>query len=128
MERPRLRGLKSLFGRANKSQLEQSPSPLAKDTQQPPARPVSNRPDQPPAHAHIQVSQQQPPPQAIPKPTGQLSLTFFGISDPGLKRPNNEDHFIVADLTRQIIAVEDNVIVPETVHQSIGAKGTLLST
>ena len=132
MERPRLRGLKSFFGQANKSQPEQSPSPLAKDSQEPPARAASDRSEQPSAHAQVQANHQrhhdeQPQEQAVKKPTGQLALTFFGVSDPGLKRPNNEDHFIVADLTRQEIAVEDNVMVPESVHQSIGAKGILLA-
>ena len=35
-------------------------------------------------------------------------LVFFGISDMGLKRTNNEDRFVVADLTRKMLGVEDN--------------------
>jgi protein phosphatase len=54
-------------------------------------------------------------------------ITFFGLSDAGLKRPNNEDHFIVADLTRREIAVENNVVVPNAVHQPLGLYGTLLA-
>lgn len=132
MERPRLRGLKSLFGRANKPELEPSPSPMAEEAQKPPVRPALERSAQPSAHAQVQADHQpslaEPPQeQAVKKPMGQLTLSIFGVSDPGLKRPNNEDHFIVADLTRQEIAVEDNVVVPESVPQSIGAKGILLA-
>ena len=45
--------------------------------------------------------------------TGHRKLAFFGLSDPGLKRDNNEDHFIVADLTRRTIAVNNNQRFPE---------------
>jgi protein phosphatase len=54
-------------------------------------------------------------------------ITFFGLSDAGLKRSNNEDHFIVADLTRREIAVENNVVVPHAVHQPLSPHGTLLA-
>jgi protein phosphatase len=54
-------------------------------------------------------------------------MTFFGLSDAGLKRLNNEDHFIVADLTRHEIAVENNIVIPDAIRQLIGAHGTLLA-
>lgn len=54
-------------------------------------------------------------------------IVFFGISDCGLQRQNNEDHFIVADLTRKLVGVEDNRIQPDLLHHEIGAQGTLLA-
>jgi len=65
--------------------------------------------------------------QTVKKFIDQSVITFFGLSDAGLKRPNNEDHFIVADLTRHEIAVENNVVVPDTIHQPLGPHGTLLA-
>jgi protein phosphatase len=56
-----------------------------------------------------------------------MKIAFFGISDRGLQRPNNEDHFIVADLTRKMLGVQDNRIVPKMVYHEIGACGTLLA-
>jgi serine/threonine protein phosphatase PrpC len=54
-------------------------------------------------------------------------LAFFGISDRGLKRSNNEDHFLVADLTRKILGVQDNRVLPDLIHHQIGPRGTLLA-
>lgn len=54
-------------------------------------------------------------------------IVFFGISDCGLQRQNNEDHFIVADLTHKLVGVEDNRIQPDLLHHEIGAQGTLLA-
>jgi protein phosphatase len=65
--------------------------------------------------------------QTVKQHIEQPVITFFGLSDAGLKRPNNEDHFIVADLTRHEIAVENNVNVPDTIHQPLGPHGTLLA-
>ena len=56
-----------------------------------------------------------------------MKVAFFGISDRGLLRPNNEDHFIVADLTRKMLGVQDNRVVPKMVYHEIGARGTLLA-
>lgn len=143
MERPRLPRFKSLFGRTPDS--EQPPAPLAQDAQEPqspqaqsatpaaagadtasglPGQPASRpqaRTESQPGHA------QRLQPRAAQKPNNQLAMTFFGISDAGLKRPNNEDHFIVADLSRQGIAVENNVVVPDAIHQPVGAHGILLA-
>lgn len=54
-------------------------------------------------------------------------LAFFGISDRGLKRANNEDHFLVADLTRKILGVQENRVLPDLIHHQIGPRGTLLA-
>jgi serine/threonine protein phosphatase PrpC len=54
-------------------------------------------------------------------------LAFFGISDKGLKRGNNEDHFMVADLTRRVIGVLDNRVLPELLDHEVGPQGTLLA-
>jgi serine/threonine protein phosphatase PrpC len=55
------------------------------------------------------------------------SITCFGISDRGLQRTNNEDHFIVADLTRKTVAVEENCVTLPLVCHEMGPKGTLLA-
>jgi len=54
-------------------------------------------------------------------------LVFFGISDMGLKRTNNEDRFVVADLTRKMLGVEDNRVISRMVYHEIGLRGTLLA-
>jgi PPM family protein phosphatase len=54
-------------------------------------------------------------------------IAFFGISDPGLKRTNNEDHFIVADLTRKILGVKNNRVIAQMTHHEVGPQGTLLA-
>ena len=53
-------------------------------------------------------------------------IVVFGLSDRGLQRENNEDHFMVADLTRQVIGVHENHLRPELFHHDIGARGTIL--
>jgi protein phosphatase len=54
-------------------------------------------------------------------------IVFFGMSDPGLKRTNNEDHFIVADLTQKTLGVKNNCVrSPMTPHE-VGPQGTLLA-
>lgn len=53
-------------------------------------------------------------------------LVLFGISDRGLQRENNEDHFMVVNLTRKVIGVRDNQLGPELLHHEIGARGTIL--
>lgn len=53
-------------------------------------------------------------------------MVVFGLSDRGLKRDNNEDHFMIADLTRKVIGVQDNHLWPELLHHDIGARGTVL--
>jgi len=53
-------------------------------------------------------------------------IVVFGLSDRGLQRENNEDHFMVADLTRKVIGVHDNQLRPELFHHDIGVCGTLL--
>jgi protein phosphatase len=54
-------------------------------------------------------------------------IAYFGISDAGLQRANNEDHFIVADLTRKVVGVRDNQVLPELCHHAVGRRGTLLA-
>lgn len=61
-------------------------------------------------------------------PPTQLShqMVVYGLSDRGLRRDNNEDHFMVADLTRKVIGVQDNQLLPELFHHDLGDYGTLL--
>jgi protein phosphatase len=54
-------------------------------------------------------------------------IAFFGISDPGLKRTNNEDNFIVADLTRKMLGVKNNRMISRMIHHEVGSQGTLLA-
>ena len=54
-------------------------------------------------------------------------IAFFGISDKGLQRANNEDHFIVADLTHKAVAVKENRVTLPLVCHEVGPKGTLLA-
>ena len=56
-----------------------------------------------------------------------IKIVFFGISDSGLVRSNNEDHFIVADLTRKTIGVHDNTVATELLSHEVGEHGTLLA-
>lgn len=53
-------------------------------------------------------------------------IVVFGLSDRGLQRDNNEDHFMVADLTRKVIGVHENQLRPELFHHDIGTRGTVL--
>jgi|RhiMetdeSRZDD1v2_1073273.scaffolds.fasta_scaffold413586_2 serine/threonine protein phosphatase PrpC len=53
-------------------------------------------------------------------------IVVFGLSDRGLQRDNNEDHFMVADLSRKVIGVHDNQLHPELFHHDIGTRGTVL--
>jgi serine/threonine protein phosphatase PrpC len=53
-------------------------------------------------------------------------IVVFGLSDRGLQRDNNEDHFMVADLSRRVIGVHDNQLRPELFHHDIGTRGTIL--
>ena len=59
--------------------------------------------------------------------TSGVHIVFFGISDSGLVRENNEDHFIVADLTRNIIGVHNNSVSTELLAHEVGENGTLLA-
>jgi serine/threonine protein phosphatase PrpC len=54
-------------------------------------------------------------------------IAFFGISDPGQQRANNEDHFLVADLTRQLFGVKNNRVLPQLIYHEVGPRGTLLA-
>ena len=53
-------------------------------------------------------------------------IVVFGLSDRGLQRDNNEDHFMVADLSRKMIGAHDNQLHPELFHHDIGTRGTIL--
>jgi serine/threonine protein phosphatase PrpC len=53
-------------------------------------------------------------------------IVVIGLSDRGLQRDNNEDHFMVADLTRKVIGVHENQLRPELFHHDIGTRGTVL--
>lgn len=54
-------------------------------------------------------------------------LVFFGISNKGMQRETNEDHFIVADLTRKVIGVYDNRVTPDLICHQIGDHGTIVA-
>jgi serine/threonine protein phosphatase PrpC len=54
-------------------------------------------------------------------------MVFFGISDVGLKRTNNEDHFMVADLTQKTYGVKDNCVISQMTNHEVGPQGTLLA-
>ena len=138
MEIPRLQRLKNLF-RQTKDSIQAS-SPTTQHAREPKNQPAvakpiqanaaapASEPPQPPARIEPQPVpseqiQQQPPQQPVQQPV----VTFYGLSDTGLKRSNNEDHFIVADLTRCEIFVEDNVLAPGVTRQTIGPHGALLA-
>jgi serine/threonine protein phosphatase PrpC len=57
----------------------------------------------------------------------QHSIASYGISDTGLQRANNQDHFIVADLTRKVIGMHENQMSPELLYHKVGSHGTLLA-
>jgi protein phosphatase len=54
-------------------------------------------------------------------------MTFYGLSDTGLQRAHNEDHFVVVDLTQKAFAVRDNTALPHSLRQHVGQHGTLLA-
>jgi protein phosphatase len=54
-------------------------------------------------------------------------MIIFGMSDKGLQRANNEDCFMVADLTRKVIGVKDNLVTKELIRHEVGERGTLLA-
>lgn len=55
----------------------------------------------------------------------ETKIVFFGMSDVGRRRENNEDRFSVADLTRKVIGVYDNHVTPDLICHKIGASGTI---
>ena len=64
---------------------------------------------------------------ASPNPNRTIHrIVVFGLSDRGLQRGNNEDHFMVVDLTRKLVGVHENQMQPELFHHDIGVHGTLL--
>ncbi|MDH3603889.1 MAG: protein phosphatase 2C domain-containing protein, partial [Candidatus Tectomicrobia bacterium] len=121
MEWTRLRSAKTFFRQVapDRPDAAQPPHPEAEQGQ----AHASNPTDSP----STPVSSQTPDTSPAPSPQGHKKLAFFGLSDPGLKRDNNEDHFIVADLTRHTIAVNNNQLIPSLVHHNLGANGTLLA-
>jgi protein phosphatase len=56
----------------------------------------------------------------------ETKIIFYGISDLGRHRENNEDRFIAADLTRKVIGVYDNHVTPDLICHKIGISGTVL--
>ena len=143
MEIPRLQRLKNLFRQTKEA--TQASSPTAQHTREPESQPAATISPQADAVAPVpdpslpptrvepepapseQIQQPEHIQQQPPQPSEQPVVTFYGLSDTGLKRSNNEDHFIVADLTRCAIFVEDNVLAPGVTHQLIGPHGTLLA-
>ena len=136
MEIPRLQRLKSLF-RPTKD-TKQASSPTAQHARKTEGQPAATaltqdvaampvqEPSQPPTRVEHRSRPSEPAQhQPAPQPPQQPVVTFYGLSDTGLKRSNNEDHFIVADLTHCDIFVEDNVMAPGVVHQPLGPRGVL---
>lgn len=56
----------------------------------------------------------------------ETKIIFYGISDAGHHRENNEDCFSVADLSRKVVGVKENVITPDLICHKIGQYGTVL--
>ena len=56
----------------------------------------------------------------------ETKIIFYGVSDVGRHRENNEDRFIVANLTRKIIGVNENTVTPDLICHSVGTSGTVL--
>lgn len=54
-------------------------------------------------------------------------IACFGISDTGLQRTNNEDHFMVADLTRRLAGVSENQVIADVLCHAVGPQGSLLA-
>ena len=124
MDNSQPRRIKPLFGPDNPSQQQAAQSPLQDNAaaQVPSTAPAtSQRAPEP------KGSRPQPGTAPTAPPKAQKTLVFFGLSDPGLKRSNNEDHFIAADLTRQAIAVDNNQLMPDRFHHPIGPQGSLLA-
>ena len=121
MEWTRLRSAKTFFGQADSDQPDADQSP------HPEAEPEQTHANNPTGSPTTPASPQTPTTSPAPASKGNKKLAFFGLSDPGLKRDNNEDHFIVADLTRHTIAVDNNQLIPSLVHHNLGPKGTLLA-
>ena len=127
MEKNRLRSVMAFFGLGDaRRQAEQN---AFKDANG--ANPFHD--DQTPAFttapdvaAHEHEAQAGTPVPA-PQPVQHNAVAFYGVSDAGLKRGNNEDHFIIADLAHHTIAVNDNVMVPGHAYYDIEAAGALLA-
>jgi protein phosphatase len=56
----------------------------------------------------------------------ETKIIFYGISDVGRRRDNNEDRFIAADLTKKVIGVYDNHVTPDLICHKIGTYGTVV--
>lgn len=65
-------------------------------------------------------------PSSMPSPHLVHQMVVYGLSDRGLRRENNEDHFMVADLTRKVVGVLDNQLKTDLFHHDVGHCGTLL--
>ena len=71
---------------------------------------VSDRPTPPPAARPL------PATQPLTVPEAPLVVRSFGLTDPGRVRSGNEDHFLIADLSR-ILRVQHTSLPQESVHQ-----------
>jgi protein phosphatase len=121
MDWTRLRNAKTFFRRADQDRPDAAQSPHLE------AEPEQTHAHNPTGSPTTPTSPQTPDASSVPSSTGHKKLAFFGLSDPGLKRDNNEDHFIVADLTRRTIAVNNNQLIPSLVYHNLGPNGTLLA-
>ena len=62
-------------------------------------------------------------PQAQSEPTGCLAVRGFGLIDPGLVRPSNEDHFVIVELARAMYVRQTSV--PQAQAQYSSHRGHL---
>jgi PPM family protein phosphatase len=53
---------------------------------------------------------------AEPSPHRPLSVRTFGLTDPGLVRPSNEDQFLIAELTKSMKVLHASLPQPKTQH------------
>ena len=61
--------------------------------------------------------------QALPEPGGLLAVRGFGLTDPGLVRPSNEDHFVIVELARAMYVRQTSV--PQAQAQYSSHRGHL---
>jgi PPM family protein phosphatase len=62
-------------------------------------------------------------PQALLEPGGLLAVRAFGLTDPGLVRPSNEDHFVIVELARAMYVRQTSV--PQAQAQYSSHRGHL---
>lgn len=64
-----------------------------------------------------------PEPLAVPKPPHRPTVRSFGLTDRGKVRPSNEDHFVIAELARNLCVHDTSV--PQAQSQYSSCRGHL---